>query len=234
MCRLEGFVTFPLQEGRCEIKLQLTTVTIVRCYSAGNWYAFIPKHVLWTTVHLSPLDEVIYNPIINALLMDIAMFFHCVPKWKGTLIIPNLLITELNCGQDVMPGWELMLKFATCINVSFTDLVQARISRLLLRQPSPLADNGWWVDMSARGPSGEAAVDGSVGDGTPPVSYLTILSRSSFIWRLAFCITAFDKALAPADRSHHAPAPPIEKLICGVICQPILRLCQTVTHARCL
>lgn len=88
--------------------------------------------------------------------------------------------------------------------------------------------------MSARGMSGKAAVDGSVGDGTPPVSLLTIHHFvSEFLYlKTAFCITAFDKALAPADRSRYAPAPPIEKLICGVKCQPVLRLCQTVTHTR--
>ena len=87
--------------------------------------------------------------------------------------------------------------------------------------------------MSARGTSGKAAVDGSVGDCTPPVSSLTIhhFVLQFLYLKTAFCITAFDKALAPADRSRYAPAPPIEKLICGVICQPILRLCQTVTHA---
>lgn len=88
--------------------------------------------------------------------------------------------------------------------------------------------------MSAGGTSGEAAVDGSVGDATPPVSSLAIHHFVfEFLYlKTAFCITAFDKALAPADRSRYAPAPPIEKLICGVICQPILRLCQTVTHTR--
>lgn len=99
----------------------------------------------------------------------------------------------------------------------------------------PFADERvWWVDMSTRGTSGKDAVDGSVGDGTPPVSSLTIHHFVSELLYLktAFCITAFDKALAPADRSRYAPAPPIEKLICGVIRQPILRLCQTVTRTR--
>lgn len=78
----------------------------------------------------------------------------------------------------------------------------------------------------------KAAVDGSVGDGTPPVSSLAVhhFVLEFLYLNTAFCIIAFDKGLAPADRSRHAPAPPIEKLICGVICQPILRLCQTVTH----
>lgn len=88
--------------------------------------------------------------------------------------------------------------------------------------------------MLARGMSGKAAVDVSVGDGTPPVSSLTI---HHFVFEFlhlmtAFCITASDKALAPADRSCYAPALPIVKLICGVICQPILKLCQAVTHTR--
>lgn len=88
--------------------------------------------------------------------------------------------------------------------------------------------------MSASRTSGKYAVDGSLGDGTPPVSSLTnhhfVLE---FLYlKTAFCVTASDKALAPADRSRYAPTPPIEKLICGVICQPILRLCQTVTHTQ--
>lgn len=84
--------------------------------------------------------------------------------------------------------------------------------------------------MPARGTSGKAAVDGSVGDATLPVSLLSIYCF--WLGVSAFCITAFDKALAPADRSRYAPAPPIEKLICGVKCQPVVRLCQTLTHAR--
>lgn len=86
--------------------------------------------------------------------------------------------------------------------------------------------------MSARGTSRKAAADGSVVDGTLPVSSTSI---HCFVTKLlylkpAFSITAFDKALAPADRSRHAPAPPIEKFICGVKCQPAVRLCQTMTH----
>lgn len=88
------------------------------------------------------------------------------------------------------------------------------------------------MDTSARGTSREAAVDGSVGDGTPPVSSLSVHHFvSGFpLFEDRLCTAAFDKALAPADRSRYAPAPPIEKLICGVKCQPVLRLCQTVTH----
>lgn len=90
------------------------------------------------------------------------------------------------------------------------------------------------MDMSASRTSGKYAVDGSLGDGTPPVSSLTIhhFVLEFLYLKTAFCVTASDKALAPADRSRYAPAPPIEKLICGVICQPILRLCQTVTHTQ--
>lgn len=74
----------------------------------------------------------------------------------------------------------------------------------------------------------------SVGAGAPPVRSFPILHFVIELPHLkaAFSITAFDKALAPADRSRYAPALPIEELICGVICQPTLRLCQTVTHAQ--
>jgi len=86
--------------------------------------------------------------------------------------------------------------------------------------------------MSARGTSGKDAVAASVGAVAPPVRALAIhhFVLEFLYLKTAFCITAFDKALAPADRSRYAPAPPIEKLICSVICQPALRLCQTVTH----
>lgn len=64
-----------------------------------------------------------------------------------------------------------------------------------------------------------AAVAGSVGDGTPPVSSLAIhhFVLGFLYLNASLCITAFDKALAPADRSRYALAPPIEKLICGVM-----------------
>lgn len=79
--------------------------------------------------------------------------------------------------------------------------------------------------MLSRGTSAEA-LDGSVGDGALPVSPLTIhhFVLRFLYFKTSFCFRTFDKALAPADRSHHAPSPPIEKLICGVICQPKPRL----------
>lgn len=100
----------------------------------------------------------------------------------------------------------------------------------------PLTDKGWWADMSTGGTSAEADVDGSAGDGSPPVCSLTVhhfcLFCSSFIRRLPFVSLHSTKAFAPAHRSRYAPPPRIEKLICGVICQPTLRLCQTVTYTR--
>lgn len=159
-------------------------------------------------------------------------FFHShrdnsISAGLWALVVKFLMVTAKSIlDQSVHRGWYWNIKH-TCQS-SLCELSAVWIPSF------PLADKGQWVDMSARDMSGKATVDGLAGGSTLPVSLLSVYRfGSEFLYlKTAFCITAFDKALAPADRSRYAPAPPIEKLIRDVKCQPVVRLCQTLTHMR--
>lgn len=53
-----------------------------------------------------------------------------------------------------------------------------------------------------------------------------------FIWRRLAYVSQFDKALVLVDISHHISTSQLEELVHSVICQQVLRLCQTQWHKR--